>query len=140
MTRGAVIKKPGKYHHFADREIHELTAQEIWELIRGDYQDLKTALRSYAKRHGLTLSVVRIPDDGLRFRMWEDGGDVEDELSAYLPPELVERERQEREDLWLTPPRRSRRTPTKSAHADCDHPSTRWERHRCRTLRQVDAP
>ncbi|MFI9757637.1 hypothetical protein ACIHFB_06810 [Streptomyces sp. NPDC051963] len=120
-------KRPGKYHHFVDGEIHELTDQEIWELIRGDYQDLKVVLRAYAKRHGLTLSVVRIPDDGLRFRMHEEG----DDLSAYLPPELLERE----EGLWLTTPRRSA-----TVHAECDHPKTSRQRQLCRALRPTDTP
>ncbi|WP_098894723.1 hypothetical protein [Streptomyces sp. t99] len=123
--------REGKYGLFADAEIHELSAEEIWELRRGDVQDLRQSLKSYAKYHGLTLSMVKTPDKGLRFRMWGEQEVVDDGLADFLPPELVEREENERRgaDLWLTPrPRPS----TPRAHKECDHPKTPWDRAKCR--------
>ncbi len=99
-------ERGGKYGRFADAEIHELSAEEIWEIRRGDLPDLKRSLNSYAKHHGLTLSMVKTPDKGLRFRMWhpEEVEDEGEEVSDYLLPELVEREKRQRD-------RRNRRLP-----------------------------
>ncbi len=104
-----------KWRQYTDEEIHELTADQIEELTGGAtvYQ-FESRLRSFARNYGYKCSVVNT-DTGLRFRLWQVS-----ELDSYLPSEVTEGE--------------SRLSAT-TAHVDCSHPATRWERKKCRRSR-----
>ncbi len=111
------LRNVPKYHQFSDGEIHELSPADIQRVHGGTREKFESCLRTYASSYGLTLSMVKTPDKGLTLRMWR----AEDELSDYLLPELVKRERD----------RRNRRLP-QTAHADCTHPNTPYQRRKCR--------
>jgi hypothetical protein len=113
---------PGRYDHFADGEIYELTAEEIQEIHRGTVAQFESCLRSYATNHALKCSAIKT-GNGLRFRLW-DG--TESEVSDYLPADVIARERA---GILVA----------HMSHSDCPHPKTRNERAKCRAQRKEAA-
>lgn len=114
---------PGRYDHFADGEIYELTAEEIRETHGRTVAQFESCLRSYATNHTLKCSAVKT-GGGLRFCLWDEA--AESEVSDYLPADVAARERAEKRVF-------------KSSHVGCTHPSTGNERAKCRERRKKKA-
>ncbi|MGD6762235.1 hypothetical protein ACOKM5_25220 [Streptomyces sp. BH097] len=136
-------QRRGRWGKFVDGEIHYLTTAQIRELAGPTPTtpaQFERRLRVYASNYGLRCS-ARQTGTGLVFCL---GGTLDrtDDLSDYLPAEVREPSRgcnsqEVRSSVSLQPTHEKFSLPAyQFSHAECSHPTTRYERAKCRTARK----